>query len=81
MTPAPLSIIQKVEQYVESELRDADQYDNRTPLDESGVWTLHQLVAEVYAEAHEDGERAADEKARRRASREERRAIAAVAAQ
>lgn len=74
--PVPVSIVQEVERYVDDELADAKKFDNRTPLDESGVWSLHEVVARAYAKGFSDGQFAADEKARRRASRAEAREAA-----
>ena len=51
----PQRVIELVESYVAEELRDAEKYTNRTPLDESGVWSLHQLAREVYALGVKDG--------------------------
>lgn len=48
LIPVPIDVVDSVERYVDSELDQAKKYDNRTPLDESGVYTLHQLVARVY---------------------------------
>lgn len=60
----PLALIEAVDRYVESELADAAKYDNRQPFDESGVWSLHRLAAEVYAAGWADGEAAEGERAR-----------------
>ena len=56
----PAEIVQLVEGYVGKELRDAEQYDNRTPLDSSGVYSLHLLAAEIYAVAWDHATRAAE---------------------
>ena len=56
----PDSVVSAVEQYVRAELRDADRFSNRTPLDESGIYSLHALAARIYALGWEDGERATD---------------------
>lgn len=56
---SPAAVVQAVEDYVESELSDAARYDNREPLDESGIWSLHRLAAVIYAIGWADGERAA----------------------
>lgn len=48
-----------IERYVDQELSNAAKYDNCTPLDVSGVWSLHRLAAEIYAMGHEAGERVA----------------------
>lgn len=47
--PVPPDVVARVDAYVENELRNAAKYENSDPLDESGVWSLHQLAAEVYA--------------------------------
>lgn len=54
----PRGVIDLVEQYVRSELSDAKKYSNRTPLDESGIWSLHQLAAKIYAFGYAQGEEA-----------------------
>lgn len=53
--PAPVEISNLVNQYVESELADAAKYSNRSPLDESGVYSLHTLAREIYHEGWKDG--------------------------
>lgn len=58
----PVQLVQEVEQYVEGELADADRYDNRELLDESGVCSLHQLASQIYARGWDDGERAQAER-------------------
>lgn len=60
----PRALIEAVERYVERELDDAAKYDNRHPLDESGIWSLHALAAKVYAVGWGDGEAAEQERAR-----------------
>lgn len=45
----PFAVAQMVETYVDSELRDAAKYTNREPLDDSGVYGLHDLAARIYA--------------------------------
>jgi hypothetical protein len=60
----PLTVAEAVENYVESELHDEAKYENRKPLDESGVWSLHALAARIYAQGWADGRRAADIHAR-----------------
>lgn len=53
--PVPVSVVATVEDYVERELADAKQYTNRSPLDESGIWTLHRLAAAIYQMGFDDG--------------------------
>ncbi|OHU26273.1 hypothetical protein BKG77_07065 [Mycobacteroides chelonae] len=52
------AVISLVEQYIGKELDDAKKFENSSPLDESGCWSLHQLASEIYMKAYEDGERA-----------------------
>jgi hypothetical protein len=52
----PLEVAERVERYVDRELTDARKYDNRAPLDDSGVWSLHRLAAEIYALGFDAGE-------------------------
>lgn len=68
----PRALVNRVDEYVESELNQAAQYDNRTLLDESGVWSLHRLAAAIYAAGWSDGESAEAE--RDRAARRRERA-------
>lgn len=51
----PQQVIERVEYYVRRELNDFEQYENRKPFDESGVWSLHQLARDVYALGVADG--------------------------
>lgn len=67
VTPA---VTQAVERYVGKELRDAEQYDNREPLDDSGVWSLHALAADIYAMAWEDAERVVTDREQGRCRRD-----------
>lgn len=53
----PTYIVDLVEAYVHKELTDSGEYSNRRPLDESGVFSLHRLAAEIYAGGYQDGER------------------------
>ena len=66
----PPDVVMAVEQYVSRELSDAEKYENRTPLDESGIWSLHALAARIYAMGWEGGERSTDEKTRAERVRE-----------
>lgn len=49
-------VVDMVDLYVEGELSDAAKYSNSTPLDESGIWSLHRLAAEIYARGFAAGE-------------------------
>ena len=51
----PREVIDLVEDYVYRELRNAEQYENSTPLDESGIYGLHRLAREIYALGVRDG--------------------------
>lgn len=53
----PKAIADLVEYFVNDEHGNAEKYINRTPLDESGVWSLHQLAAKIYAAGFEEGTR------------------------
>lgn len=69
--PMPIGLVREVDSYVRSELDDAKKFDNREPLDESGVWSLHRLVERAYAQGWQEGAEAESERARARASRAE----------
>ncbi|KKB99460.1 hypothetical protein [Mycolicibacter arupensis] len=49
-------VAELVDRYAAKELRDARQYDNRTPLDEPGIYALHDLAAQIYAHGFSDGQ-------------------------
>ena len=68
MSVEPKAIVDLVEGFVNDEHDDDRKYTNRTPLDSSGVWSLHQLAAEIYAKGFEEGVRT--EEARQRGTRE-----------
>lgn len=55
--PVSQAVVQAVEDYVYKELSDREKYDNRTPLDESGIWSLHRVAARIYAMGFAKGER------------------------
>lgn len=71
--PEPATVASMVEQYVYGELADAEKYDNRTPLDESGIYSLHRLAAEIYAVGWRDGDAAGSEREHKAARRREGR--------
>ena len=60
--PVPTEVIRAVEEYVYSELSDAEKYDNSSPLDESGIWSLHRLAACIYQMGFAAGELAESER-------------------
>lgn len=51
----PLAVAQDVESYVDGEHRDAAKYSNRDLLDDSGVYSLHELAARIYQRGFNDG--------------------------
>jgi hypothetical protein len=51
----PRRIAALVEDYVDRAHDHAAKYDNSTPLDESGVWSLHELAATIYEAGFADG--------------------------
>ena len=51
----PFAITQLVDMFVDEELRDAAKYSNRSPLDDSGVYALHDLAARIYAIGFNEG--------------------------
>ena len=53
--PIPADVVQAVEDYIHKELSDAQKYDNSSPLDESGIWSLHRLAANIYAKGFDAG--------------------------
>jgi hypothetical protein len=68
-TPVPVALTRAVEEYVERGLSDAAKYDNRHPLDDSGVWGLHRLIASAYAAGFADGALVESERGRGMARR------------
>lgn len=56
----PREIVDLVEDYVRRELADVEKYSNRTPLDDSGIYSLHRLAAAIYADGFQAGEQAAE---------------------
>ncbi|AHH20806.1 hypothetical protein NONO_c60300 [Nocardia nova SH22a] len=66
----PSEVIQAVESYVGRELRDAAQYSNREPFDQSGIWSLHQLARDIYARGVDDGTRQEAERQRHQQNRD-----------
>jgi hypothetical protein len=67
----PQAVVLLVEDYVRSEISDAEKFSNREPLDESGVFSLHRLAASIYASGFRDGDASASERARGVRRREE----------
>lgn len=44
----PCGLAELVERYVDKALANAREYENSSPLDESGVFELHRLAAKIY---------------------------------
>ena len=55
-------VVRLVDGYVDSELSQARKSTNRTPLDESGIFSLHLLAAQVFAKGYELGQSTAEER-------------------
>ena len=68
MSVEPKAIAELVETFINDEHEDARKYSNRTLLDSSSAWTLHQLAADIYAAGFEEGMRTSE--ARERGARE-----------
>jgi len=64
----PKAVADLVEAFINDEHEDARKYSNRTLLDSSSAWTLHQLAADIYAAGFEEGLRTSE--ARERGTRE-----------
>jgi len=65
----PKAVVDLVEEFVDDEHRDAGKWANRTPLDESGVFALHRMAADIYAAGFEEGERTEEARGRGRRQR------------
>jgi hypothetical protein len=65
----PLPVVHLIEEYLSHELAQCQQFENRTPLDDSGIWSLHRLAAEIYGLGFNDGEWVEAERSRQRARR------------
>lgn len=70
----PADQVRAVDDFVDGEFSAADKYDNKTVLDDSGIYDLHTLAAAIYAAGWRDGDNAATT----RASGERRRARVAA---
>jgi hypothetical protein len=51
----PFAIARLVESYVDDETRSAAKYTNRSPLDDSGVYSLHVIAARIFALGFHEG--------------------------
>jgi hypothetical protein len=70
--PVPADVAQAVDGYIDKAHADAEQYSNSSLLDESGAWSLHRLVAAVYARGFSDGCAVEGDRSRRSAARQAR---------
>jgi hypothetical protein len=52
-------IVFQIDNWVSKQLDDAKQYENSEPLDESGIYSLHLLAAQIYAAGFQAGEQIA----------------------
>lgn len=66
----PFEVMLAVENWVEGELMDSRKYTNREPLDGSGVYSLHDLAATIYAMGWKQGHLAGSDAQHRQARRE-----------
>lgn len=55
ITPIPQRVVDAVDNYVRGELHDCASFANRSPLDESGIWSLRRLVETAYAMGYDAG--------------------------
>jgi hypothetical protein len=55
---APSQVVQKVNQFIREERIDVEKWDNREFGDDSSVFSLHRLAAEIYHLGLDDGWRA-----------------------
>lgn len=70
----PQEVVNLVEQFVDKTLRDAAEYINNEPLDESNVYSLHLLASEIYALGFNDGAMADAIRSQRQISRSREKA-------
>jgi hypothetical protein len=71
MSVEPKAIADLVETFVNDEHDDDLKYTNRSPLDKSGAWSLHQLAAVIYAAGFADGTRTEETRERGRRHRKD----------
>lgn len=64
-TVEPLAVTHLVEQYVDEAVHAAIKYENSEPLDDNGVFVLHELAAQIYAMGWAEGHMVAGERQRR----------------
>jgi|GEM_PF-7098063 len=67
--PVPAEISNLIDQFADTEHRNARKYSNSEPLDESGIYDLHQVAARIYATGFDDGRRVESERQRAKHAR------------
>lgn len=72
-------VVQQVDEYIRSETVQVQKYDNRAPFDESGIFSLHLLAAQIFAKGYELGQSTAEERHRGEYQRRRDAEIAAAA--
>lgn len=73
----PNEVVHLIEEYIDDERRAAEKSETRTPLDEDGIYRLHNVAALVYALGFYDGTCVANERHNRRRGRDHENARAA----
>lgn len=69
MSVEPKEIAALIEAFVSDEHASVRKYENRELLDESSVWTLHQLAADIYEAGFDEGTRTHEARERGRRQR------------
>lgn len=75
----PFEVARLVDQYADDQHLAASKYTNSEPLDESGIYTLHNVAARIYALGFKEGQQVQnwrDSAERSRKQDAERRAAA-----
>lgn len=67
----PREVAELVERYVDKALTSAQKYANSSPLDESGVYELHRLAAQILAVGFDLGEQVTEIRNRGQRAREQ----------
>lgn len=69
--PEPYAVVYLVENYADAELTAIGKYPKqRQAFDQDGMYGLHDLAAEIYAQGHHDGRMVEGERDRRRRQRD-----------
>ena len=53
-------VVNQVDEYIRTETDQVQKYDNRAPFDESGIFSLHLLAAQIFAKGYELGQLSAE---------------------